>query len=62
MITSPSNVARTAPDIQVGMPKDASRPAAMLLLCGRLPEPKELITSATAKNIANQRIFSPCSM
>jgi hypothetical protein len=44
------------------MPKDASSPAAMLLLCGRLPVPNELTTTAIAKNTASQRMFSARSI
>ena len=62
MMTKPNSVAKTAPLTQVGMPNDASIPAAMLLLWGKFPEPNELMTSATAKKMASQRMFKPRSM
>ena len=62
MITAPSRTDSTSPDAQVGIPKEASRPDAMLFDCGRLPEPKELIIRATAKNTASHFMFRPRSM
>ena len=61
-MTKPSRVASAKPDSQVGTPNDASRPVAMLLLCGRLPVPKALNTVATAKNTASHFRFRPRSM
>ena len=46
MITSAISAASTSPLTQVGMLKEASSPDARLLLCGKLPEPKELTTVA----------------
>ena len=62
IITKPNNAARTNPVIHIGRPKELSIPDAKLLDCGRFPEPIELITVATAKNIASHFIFKPCSM
>ena len=56
-MTRPSRHANSAPVIQVGMPKDELRPAAMLLLCGMLPEPRVLKIVATAKNTASHFMF-----
>ena len=62
MITTASNTASTAPLAAGGMAKDSSSPDAKLLLCGMLPEPKVLITVATAKNTASHFMFRPRSM
>ena len=53
MMTRNSTVASTAPLTQVGMPNEALRPDAMLLLCGMLPEPSVLRIVAIAKNTAS---------
>ena len=62
MITSPSRIESSRPLVQVGMPNEACKPDAMLLLCGRLPLPNELMTIAAAKNTASHFMLRPRSM
>ena len=52
------SVASASPDTHDGMPKEVSRPDAMLLLWGMFPEPTELSTVAAAKNTASH--FPTC--
>ena len=62
IITSASKTESTLAVIRGSSENVLSKPAAMLLICGKFPVPKELSTVAMAKMIANHLAFIPFSI